>query len=50
MQWHDFWNNDLDALLVALDNYEEKEERDRLAHGGIKEEGGKRRKAIKKKD
>lgn len=33
------WEEDLDAFLESLDQYEEQEERDRLAHGGVKNEG-----------
>jgi hypothetical protein len=42
------WVNDLDHFLEELDEYERQEEADRLAHGGMKNEGGKRRKAAKK--
>ena len=42
---HDLWQDDLNDLLETLDKVEEKEEADRLAHGGIKNEGKKKRKA-----
>ena len=42
----DLWNEDLDEFLVALEKYEEQEEKDRLAHGGVKNVAkGKRKKA-----
>lgn len=45
---HTIWERDLDAFLVALDKQEEKDEKDRLAHKGVKVEGkGARAKAKK---
>jgi len=41
---HELWSEDLDALLETLDKVEEKEEADRLAHGGVKNEGKQRKK------
>ena len=46
----DLWNEDLDAFLIALDKYEEQEEKDRLAGGGIKDEGKRKRKKAQPKD
>ena len=40
----ELWNTDLDRFLVSLEDYEEKEEKDRMAHGGMKNEGKKKRK------
>ena len=39
---HELWAQDLDVLLETLDKVEEKEEADRLAHGGVKNEGQKK--------
>lgn len=45
---HTIWGRDLDAFLVALGKQEEKDEKDRLAHKGVKVEGrGARAKARK---
>ena len=49
MHIYTIWQNDLDEFLKALDEYEAKEEADRLAHGGVKNEGKKRRAAPRKK-
>lgn len=47
---HTIWNKDLDTFLEALSKQEEKDERDRLAHKGMVNEGkkGGKRKAVKK--
>jgi len=44
------WDRDLDAFLEALAKQEEKDERDRLAHKGLKNEGKRKRVAAKKKE
>jgi len=43
MHIFDLWNQDLDAFLKALDEYEEEEERDRLANGAQNARSGKGR-------
>ena len=37
---HTLWDRDLDAFLAALRIQEEKDEKDRLAHKGMKASGG----------
>ena len=37
------WNRDLDHFLEVLEEYEKKEEEDRLAHGNVHNDGKKRR-------
>lgn len=46
---YEIWNEDLDNFQNALDIYEKKEEEDRLAMKGVKNEGKRRRKAPAKK-
>jgi len=41
----DLWTEDLDAFLVELEKVWEQEEQDRLKHGGVKNDGKKKRKA-----
>jgi DNA topoisomerase-2 len=51
IQKHHFelWENDLAEFLDALDKLEAQEEKERLATGGMKNEGKKKRKVINKK-
>lgn len=46
MHIYEIWERDLDLFLVALDQYEEQEEKDRLTHGvsngGARKKIGKR--------
>jgi len=43
---HQLWHEDLDAFLEALDKHEAQEEKDRLAHGGVHNEGKAKRKKV----
>ena len=45
----EMWESDLADLLVVLDKLEAQEEKDRLATGGMKNDGKKKRKVVNKK-
>lgn len=49
MHIFELWERDLDRFLLALDDYEEQEEKDRRAHGSLKNDGKKKRKPQQKK-